>query len=164
MVKHVLAASLCSLACLLGGCAVTPSTCNPADADVSFYVKSKCYFSGAYARREDQKRATLEEELRIKSLFEETYAALKDEQTRLEQANTAKRSALSSVTQSVNSLQKALQTKTQADGKLKQQIAALQAEVEKIQQQPGESPMQQRQALSDLTVKVTDLQKTVDLR
>lgn len=151
-------------ACLSTGCAVAPTACDPRTGDVSFYVKARCLYSDEYKHREENKRTELEEELRLKELFEETYAALKLEQDKLAEATEIRSTELSSLTQSVSTLHDALQAKVKDDVRLKQQITELRVEAEKIQQQPGQSPVQQRQALSDLMVKVSDLQKTMELR
>lgn len=156
--------NLLAFACLSAGCAVSPSECDPRTGDVSFYVKARCFYSDEYKLREEQKRAILEEELRLKELFEETYAVLKSEQEKLSTATEAHLGELTELNQSVSTLHDALQAKAKDDVRLKQQISAIRVEAEKIQQQPGQSPVQQRQALSDLMVKVSDLQKTMELR
>lgn len=153
-----------TLAAGAAGCAVTPSECNPANVDAGLYVKANCLYSGEYQRRADQKRAELDEELRLKDLFAQTYAALKAEQARVDQQSTDDRATLGDATQSVNALQKALKERARHDVHLKQQISDLQVVVEKIQQQPGQSPVQQRQSLTELMVKVSDLQNSLDLR
>ncbi len=146
------------------GCAVAPSECDPSLADPSLWVKAHCLYSGEYDRREQTKRNALEEELRLKAVFEETYAALKAEQARIGQQNAVGNIQLDRVSRSVSSLQDALRSRLNTDRKLKQQISTLKVEVRKIQEQPGQSPVQQRQALSELMVKVTDLQKSLELR
>lgn len=148
----------------LVGCAVTPSECDPRVGDPSLYVKARCLYSGEYRQREEQKRALLEEELRLKALFEETYAALQAEQVKLNDDTANSHTVLTAVSQSVATLHDALQTRAQNDKQLKKKISELRVEAEKIEQQPGQSPVQQRQALSDLMVKVSDLQKTLELR
>lgn len=155
---------LASLLPVVAGCATTPSECDPLVASVGFVTKAKCFYSGEYDRREKAKRDVLEEELRIKSLFEETYAALKAEQARIALQSTEGRIHLEQVSESVESLQSALQVKLANDKQLNHQISQLKVEVKKIQEQPGQSPVQQRQALSDLMVKVADLQQTLELR
>lgn len=162
--RNTKAANLLLFACLSAGCAVSPSECDPRTGDVSFYVKARCFYSDEYKHREETKRAILEEELRLKELFEETYAVLKSEQEKLSTATEAHRSEFTELSQSVTSLHDALQSKAKDDIRLKQQISAIRVEAEKIKQQPGQSPVQQRQALSDLMVKVSDLQKTMELR
>lgn len=153
-----------SLLSVMAGCATAPSECDPALANASLVTKAGCFYSGEYDRREKMKRDALEEELRIKSLFEETYAALKAEQTRIEIQSNDGRMQLEQVSESVDSLQSALLVKLANDKQLNQQISQLKVEVKKIQEQPGQSPVQQRQALSDIMVKVIDLQKTLELR
>lgn len=162
--RHTKAANLVLFACFSAGCAVSPSECDPRTGDVSFYVKARCFYSDEYKHREEQKRAILEEELRLKELFEETYAVLKSEQEKLSNATETQRGDLTELSQSVTTLHDALQAKAKDDVRLKQQISTIRVEAEKIQQQPGQSPVQQRQAISDLMVKVSDLQKAMELR
>lgn len=152
------------LAAGAAGCAVAPSECNPANADAGLYVKANCLYSGEYQRRAEQKRAELDEELRLKELFAQAYAALKAEQARVDQQSADERATLGEVTRSVEALRLALGERARHDVHLKQQISDLQVVVEKIQQQPGQSPVQQRQSLSELMVKVSDLQNSLDLR
>lgn len=146
------------------GCTVVPGDCDPAVPDAAPWVKAHCLYSGEYDRREKAKRDALEEELRLKALFEETYAALKAEQARIDLENATGRMQLEQVSRSVATLQDALRVKRADDKQLDQQIAQLKIDVKKIEEQPGQSPVQQRQALSDLMVKVSDLQQALDLR
>jgi chromosome segregation ATPase len=149
---------------VMAGCAVAPSECDPSLPDPSLWVKAHCLYSGEYDRRGQTKQDALEEELRLKAVFEETYAALKAEQLRIEQQSAVGTIQLERVSRSVSSLQEALKSRAENDRQLKQQIGTLKVEVRKIQEQPGQSPVQQRQALSELMVKVSDLQHSLELR
>lgn len=148
----------------LWGCAVAPSECDPAKGDASLYVKAHCLYSGEYQRRQDVRQDDLEEALRLKQVFQETLQTLQQEQARISSEKNAGQANLDNVSRSVSTLNAALQTRARNDAHLKTQISDLQQEMDKIQQLPGHTPLQQRQALSDLMVKVTDLQQSLELR
>lgn len=149
---------------MLAGCAQHPARCDPRQADVDAVTKAQCLFSGEYARRHTEKQALLADQMRLNALFQDAYAAIQDEQSRVTMETVSSVQKMSAISTSVTQLLAALAGKSIKDKQLAGQVKEIRERMIRLQNQPGVSPLQQRQTLAELMVNVTDLQKTLDLR
>ena len=146
------------------GCTVNPADCDPSVPDASALVKARCLYSGEYERRAAAKQQILEEENRLNELFNEVYKALQSELTATQADLDGSTSEHQALNDSVKTLLKELSRKGEQRQNVQAQMVQVEKDLEALKSQPGVSAVQRSHQLSDLQVKINDLQQSVGLR
>ncbi|OCG23395.1 hypothetical protein A9G28_01735 [Gilliamella sp. Fer1-1] len=146
----------------LAGCSTTPEQCDPTNTNIGIMDKISCNYSGNYQARIDQKKQTLENEVRANQQFKEIYATIEKQ----------KNDTSLSVKQKQAQQQKLKNDLTKLTNEVKQKAKGrddLQAQVKDIEQQlkkannSNNSQIEKQVELETLNKKLQQLQKALNI-
>lgn len=148
---------------ILSGCAITPSSCDPSNHDVSLLDKMNCDYSGGYSAQVRQKEQELLDARTENALFHQVYQDIQAQQTTSRQDLLTQEHQQAALNQSLGQLLKQLKGRNAHQGQIQQQITSLEQELHRTQTKPAASadPQQlavKQQQLLSLQQKVNQLQ------
>lgn len=158
--------SLFPLALVLGliGCAVTPSECDPRNANTGFITKFNCNSQGVYEQRVEQKQRTLQQEQQANQLFRDSYQAIDQQQRAVSQDLATQKRQSAELNRSLNALLADLKRKAANNQKAKKEIAALEQQMKQVNQQENASVMQKQVELQKLRNRLSELEGDLGLQ
>ena len=148
----------------LAGCAVTSQECDPRNADAGFATKFGCKTQGVYAQRVDEKEKVLLDEQKANQLFRDVYAAIEQERTAVGDDLKSQQTRYATLNKSLGALLTELKSKAKGNQKIEAEIAALEKDLQNINQQDNPAVLQKQVELQKLRNKVSSLESDLGLR
>lgn len=155
---------LLSVALGLTGCAVSPTECDPRNADIGFITKFNCNNQGVYEQRVEQKQRTLQQEQQANQLFRDSYRAIEQQQWAVSQDLATQQRQSAELNRSLNALLADLKRKAANNQKAKKEIAALEQQMKQVNQPQNASVMQKQVELQKLRTRLSELEGDLGLR
>ncbi|SFP64382.1 hypothetical protein SAMN05216601_11814 [Ectopseudomonas composti] len=148
----------------LAGCAVTSQECDPRNADAGFATKFGCKTQGVYAQRVEEKEKILLDEQKTNQLFRDVYAAIEQEKASVGKDLATQQAQYAPLNKSLNALLGELKSKAKGNQKIEAEIAALEKDLQNINQQENPAVLQKQVELQKLRSKVSSLESDLGLR
>lgn len=146
----------------LAGCAVTPEQCDPRNADAGFATKFSCSTQGVYDQRVEAKERLLLDEQKANQMFREVHAAIEQERREVGQKLVNQQNQHDALNRSLKTLLDEIKSKARGNQRIEAEIAAVEKELNNVNQQENRTELQKRQEIRKLQNAVNSLQSQLD--
>ena len=117
-----------------------------------------------YAQRVDEKEKVLLDEQKANQLFRDVYAAIEQERTAVGDDLKSQQTRYATLNKSLGALLTELKSKAKGNQKIEAEIAALEKDLQNINQQDNPAVLQKQVELQKLRNKVSSLESDLGLR
>jgi len=163
MMRVLLAGMVAGLG--LAGCAtMSANQCDPRNADAGFLNKLGCNTQGVYAQRVVTKQQVLLDEQKANQLFREVYAELEREQRDVGQQLAQQQDRYAALNRTLDALLGEIRARAQGNRRIETEIAAIEQEMQQINQSEAPSVLQKRLELEALTQRINALESDLGLQ
>lgn len=156
--------ALLSTVVALHGCAVTAEQCDPRNTDAGFATKFGCNTQGVYSQRVDDKQKVLLDEQKTNQLFREVYASIEQEKAGVSSDLKSQQQQYAKLNKSLNALLAELKSKAKGNKAIEAEIAAIEKDLNNLNQQDSPAVLQKQHELQQLRSKVSSLEGDLGLR
>ncbi|MCU1719264.1 hypothetical protein [Pseudomonas sp. 5P_3.1_Bac2] len=156
--------ALLTAAIALNGCAVTAEQCDPRNADAGFATKFGCKTQGVYSQRVEDKQKVLLDEQKTNQLFREVYASIEQEKAGVSADLKSQQQQYAKLNKSLNALLAELKNKAKGNKSIEAEIAAIEKDLNNLNQQDNPAVLQKQHELQQLRNKVSSLEGDLGLR